>query len=60
MFWHFKPGWYDPVQEERERRRPIYRRERFRLVVGIVLIIAIWLVARLMGVDIPFPFHFSF
>jgi hypothetical protein len=56
MFWHFKPGRYDPVQEEIERRRPSYRRERILLVVGIVLIIAIWLLARLMGVDIPFPF----
>jgi hypothetical protein len=56
MFLHLKPGRYDPVQEEIERRRPTYRRERVLLVVGIVLIFAIWLLARLMGVDTPFPF----
>lgn len=58
MFSHFKPGWYDSVKEERERRLPIYRREQFRLIVAIVLGIVIWLVARLMGLDIPFPFHY--
>ena len=56
MFWHVKPGRYDPVQEEIEKRRPTFRRERIQLIVGIVLIIAIWLLARLMGLDIPFPF----
>ena len=57
MFLRFKPELYDGVKEEMERRRPIYRRERFQAVVGIVLAIAIWLVARLMGLDTPFPFH---
>jgi hypothetical protein len=37
MFLRFKPELYDGVKEEMERRRPIYRRERFQAVVGIVL-----------------------
>jgi len=58
MFTHFKPERYDGVKEERESRLPIYRREQFRAVVVFLLIIVIWLVARLMGLDIPFPFHY--
>ena len=58
MFLHLKPERYDGVKEEMESRRPIYRRERFQVVVGIVLALAIWLVARLMGLDAPFPFPF--
>ena len=58
MFSHFKPELYDGVREEMERRRPIYRRERFQAIVGILLAMVVWLVARLMGLDIPFIFQF--
>ena len=57
MFTHYKPERYDGVKEEMEKRRPIYQREQFRAVVVFLLIIGIWLVARLMGLDTPFPFH---
>ena len=56
MYLHIKPARFDPVQDEIERRRPTYRRERALRVVGIVLMIAIWLLAWLMGMDIPYPF----
>ena len=55
---NLKPERYDGVKEERERRLPIYQREQFRAIAAILLGIVIWLVARLMGLDIPFVFHF--
>ncbi len=57
MFWHFKETRYDPVQEEIDRRRPGFRRERILQIGAVVLIIVIWVVARLIGIDVPFPFH---
>jgi hypothetical protein len=49
---------YDPVEEEIESRRPLFQRVRTRAIVAILLAMLIWLVARLLGIDIPFPFHF--
>ena len=58
MFLHLKPERYDGVKEEMESRRPIYRRERFQVVVGIVLA-TIFVTDQLMGVAAgakTFPF----
>ena len=57
MFWRFKEARYDPVQEEIDRRRPGFRRERILQIMAVVLIVVIWVVARLIGIDVPFPFH---
>jgi hypothetical protein len=49
---------YDPVEEELESRRPFFQRMRTRASVAILLALLIWFVARLLGIDMPFPFHF--
>ena len=57
MFYH-KPDRYDPVEEEIESRRPFFRRVRTQVTIALVLGMLIWFVARLLGIDMPFPFHF--
>ncbi len=49
---------YDPVEEERESRRPWFQRQRNRAIIAILLALLIWFVAGLLGIDMPFPFHF--
>ncbi len=55
---HLKPGRYDPVQEEIENRKPFFRRQQTRLVAAFALVAFVWLILRLLGFDVPFPFHF--
>ncbi len=54
---HLKPRKFDPVQEEIERRQPFFQRSENRAILAIVLMVVIWLIARLVGVDVPFPIH---
>lgn len=49
---------YDPVEEEIESRRPFFQRLRTRAIFAFLLAVLIWLVARLLGIEVPFPFHF--
>jgi hypothetical protein len=49
---------YDLVEEEIENRRPLFQRLRTRAIVAILLAMLIWLVARLLGIDVPLPIHF--
>ncbi len=53
----FNHGRYDPVQEEIENRKPFFRRQQTWLIVGAVLVLLVWLVLRLLGFDVVFPFH---
>jgi hypothetical protein len=64
MFPHKLPK-FDPVQYEIERRsdrrRPFFQRNQTQGIIACLaclLLVLIWFVLRLLGFDIPFPFHF--
>ncbi len=58
MFYPNKRESYDPVEEEMESRRPYFQRMQTRGMIFCLLAVIVWLVARLLGIDMPFPFHF--
>ncbi len=49
---------YDPVEEEIESRRPFFQSQQTRGMIACLLALIIWFVAHLLGIDVPFPFHF--
>lgn len=55
---------YDPVQEEIEKRRdpqrPFFQRNQTQGIIACLaclLLVLVWCILRLLGIDIPFPFH---
>ncbi len=54
---HLKPPKFDPVQQEIESRKPWFQRLENRAIVAGILTTLIWLVARWLGVPVPFPWH---
>lgn len=48
---------YDPVEAERESRRPFFQRQQTQVIIAFVLWVLIWFVAALLGVHVPLPFE---
>lgn len=55
---NFHNGRYDPVQEEMEGRQQFFQHQGTQVFTAFVLRLIIWFVARLLGINMPFRFHF--
>jgi hypothetical protein len=55
---NFHNGRYDPVQEEIENHQPFFQHQGTQVFTAFVLRLIIWVVARLLGIKMPFRFHF--